>query len=163
MKTKLLLKAADIVEKVPDKEFRMGYLDACILGHCRWKPGFKKLNYDLDAKRDYVVAAARFFDISMHQASILFEPNFLNLGLNLGEEASPKEAAAWIREKVAEWKPKPITLPGRGMALLKKAIAEVQKTEPRYPTIKEEIERKVEMARNRMAADELLGTEPRRR
>lgn len=159
MKVNLLLRAADIVEKPNSlKPFYMANVNYCILGQCMNHEGFEDLRH-AEYHLDYLGVAAKFFDLTMEQSAILFEPDWGGkaFGTRLRPKATRAQAASFIRKMVKKWNPKPKKLTGKpGMRVLKKALDEVQKTH-KVPTVREEIAERVTRARQRIAADELLG------
>jgi hypothetical protein len=101
MKTKLLLKAAQIVEKVDPTRFNMSSVSCCILGHCA-KSDFEEFKILTPllvhgSLADWEPLAVECFGISEETANNLFGV----CGGRKNSELTPKEAAAKIRRVVA--------------------------------------------------------------
>lgn len=163
--------AADIVEKVKPRNFYMGNLDMCILGHCQKRAEFKELARDMARMNrinivNFIDVAAQFFQVSHHTASYLFNgcgphqnPTTAALALRKTAdeiEKKQKEAAAARAAKIAEMKRRAMI--AKGMNAVNSAIKEATAVPPpKAPTVKEEIEARIERARQRIAADSVLG------
>lgn len=122
MKRQMLLKAADIVEKIPEGRFSMHSMNCCILGHTRYELGFEELNRlidfyspDPDAKKTWINGAAEFFGISVEQASALFNSHY---------DWTPNQAAAALRKEAGPAPKKRVRKTDAGVRSVKKAVKE---------------------------------------
>lgn len=110
MNRERLLKLADFLAKLHEKDFDFGDAQRCALG---WTPevfptlvvrefGLIRLR-DEDVAFDYIRTAMKLFGISCHAADALFTPNIENwpeLGRPLSADTRPKSVARRIRKYV---------------------------------------------------------------